>query len=61
MKDDIARRHGLRSRWQTTLLLLTLPIWFLPFLLFVGWREAGAEIVSHILPGIKWAITGKYP
>ena len=48
----------MRPRWQVTLLLLTLPIWFLPAMVYVGWMEAGRDIITKDVPVGGW-LNGK--
>jgi hypothetical protein len=51
----------MRSRPVCALLLLTLPVWFLPALLWVGWKEAGRDVMRDVIPGLRWAILGRKP
>jgi hypothetical protein len=52
----------MRPRWQVTFLLLTLPIWFIPAMIYVGWVEAGRDIITKDFPvGIRWMLFGKKP
>lgn len=51
----------MRPRWQVALLVLTMPVWFLPAILYVGWCEAGKEVVSDIPRAVYYLATGKRP
>jgi hypothetical protein len=48
-----------RLRWVTGLLALTLPIWLVPYLLVVGWREAGRDLVADFPKAMRWAVLGR--
>lgn len=51
----------MRPRWVTALLIITLPIWFVPGLLYVGWKECGLDTLKEIPMGAAWAFLGKKP
>lgn len=49
----------MKSRWQVAALLITLPVWVIPALLYVGWKEAGRENFADIPFAIRYVFTGK--
>ena len=54
--------NPMRPRWQVAFLLLTLPIWFIPGMIYIGWVEAGRDVITQDIPlGLKWVFTGKKP
>lgn len=38
----------MRSRIEMAALLLTLPLWFIPFLIVAGWRSEGRDVIADI-------------
>jgi len=53
--------NQMRPRWQVALLLLTMPIWFLPGMIYVGWLESGRYLLDDIRDGVPWVLFGKKP
>ena len=51
----------MRPRWQVALLLLTMPLWIIPGLLYVGWMETGRNLIYDIRIGVPWVLFGKKP
>lgn len=51
----------MQPRWKTALLLLSLPVWFLPALIYVGWKEAGRYTWQDLPDAFMWAVFGKKP
>lgn len=51
----------MRPRYQVALLYLTMPIWFIPALLYIGWDEAGRQTIKDIPMGLRYTLTGKSP
>lgn len=51
----------MRPRWQTALLLLTLPIWFLPTCCWLGYRRDGRRTLRDVPDAIRWALLGQRP
>ena len=49
----------MKSRWQVAALLITLPVWAIPVLLYVGWKEAGRANCADIPYAIRYVFTGK--
>jgi len=48
-----------RSRWLVGAFILTLPFWFIPALIWIGWREAGRDLFRELPAAIRWTIRGK--
>lgn len=51
--------RGYRPRWVVAIAFVTMPIWIVPALLWVGWMEAGRDLVKQIGPGLRWIFLGK--
>lgn len=50
----------MRPRWQVVLLMLSLPIWFLPVMIWVGWKEAGHDVIFRQTPSaMRWLFKGQ--
>lgn len=49
----------MRPRWQVALFLLTCPIWLLPVLIYVGWKEAGRDFIKDLPKGARYAFLGE--
>lgn len=52
----------MRPRWQTALMVFTTPVWIVPALLWIGWREAGRDYFTDELPkAFLWIFKGQHP
>jgi len=40
-------------------MLLTLPLWFIPGLIFIGWKEGGREFIAEIPKAVRYILFGK--
>lgn len=48
-------------RWKSALLLITLPLWFLPLCAWVGFLEGGLHTLREVPAAIRWAFLGQRP
>lgn len=51
----------MQPRWKTVALLLTMPVWFLPALVWVGWKEAGRYTWKDLPDAFRWGFLGRKP
>lgn len=51
----------MRPRLLVAFFLLTLPIWFIPAMVYVGWLEDGRYMIKDVPAGLKWVVFGKKP
>lgn len=51
----------MRPRLHVLALLVTLPLWVLPGLLWVGWDKAGRELFKDLPDAVRWVLFGKKP
>ena len=51
----------MRPRWVVALLLFTFPIWFLPAVFWVGWKECGMATLEEFPSWVRYVFLGKRP
>lgn len=51
----------MKPRWLVALMLLTMPVWFIPAMIYIGWMEEGREYIAEIPKAIRYAFLGEGP
>ncbi|TCM25145.1 hypothetical protein [Novosphingobium sp. ST904] len=49
----------MKPRWLVALMLLTIPIWFVPGLIYIGWKLEGRDFITKIPKAVRYAFFGR--
>lgn len=49
----------MRPRWQVAFLIFTMPIWLLPAMVWLGWKEGGKDTVKEVPRALRYIFTGQ--
>jgi hypothetical protein len=50
---------NLRQRCELALLIVTLPLWFIPVCIWAGFNEAGRDMLREVPEAFRLAFLGK--